>query len=95
MEKRYSIFEAKAKFSELVRAVLSYGQVVITQRGTPVIRLIPYAPEDKGIGQHLDSLVSIGKVKRAKKPWPKKLSDLDLETNVRDGAVSRFLKERE
>ena len=94
MEKRYSIFEAKAKFSEVVRSVLSHGQVVVTQRGVPVIKIVPYTPENDDLAQRLASLEGIGKARRAKKNWPKRLSDAET-AEVAAGAVRRFLEERE
>lgn len=94
MDKRYSIFEAKAKFSEVVRTALSEGQVIVTQRGVPVIKIVPYLPDNHDLAQRLASLEGIGKARRAKKGWPDKLSKHETAA-VTEGAVRRFLEDRE
>lgn len=40
------VYDAKARFSELVRAVEAGGEVTITRHGRPVARLVPVAPPE-------------------------------------------------
>ncbi len=93
MKTYFSIFEAKAKFSELVRLVLSQGQVVITQRGVPVIKLLPYRPEATDINERLESLAAVGRARLAKKAWPRDLPEKAVKVSA--GAVERFLADRQ
>jgi prevent-host-death family protein len=61
------IYEAKTRFAELVKLVVSGQSIIITNRGKPVAELV--APR-KQQGQDLDSLIStikanrIGKINR-------------------------------
>lgn len=45
MPKHYSLYEAKAKLSALVREVREGGSIVITVHGEPVAELRPVGPE--------------------------------------------------
>lgn len=85
----YSTYDAKAKFSEVLRKVQAGKNIVITSRGTPVARITPYSPVDEGVLERLDRLEAQGVV--------------DRDPGVRDwfemigsskGAIKRFLKGR-
>jgi prevent-host-death family protein len=41
MKKAFSITEAKAQFSKLLRRVVAGEEIAITKRGVPVARLVP------------------------------------------------------
>jgi prevent-host-death family protein len=47
MKQTYSIYEAKSKFSEIIRAVKQRRRIVVTERGVPVARVVPYKPESR------------------------------------------------
>jgi prevent-host-death family protein len=40
------VYDAKARFSELIRAVEAGGEVTITRHGRPVARIVPIAPAE-------------------------------------------------
>jgi prevent-host-death family protein len=42
MAARYSIYEAKAKLSEIIRSVKARKRVIITERGVPIAEVVPY-----------------------------------------------------
>jgi prevent-host-death family protein len=42
MSRSYSIYEAKAKLSEILRLVKARRDVIITERGVPVARIVPF-----------------------------------------------------
>lgn len=42
-----NVAQIKARLSEYLRLVKDGGEVVITERGIPVARLVPLAPEEK------------------------------------------------
>jgi prevent-host-death family protein len=44
--KNVAIFEAKARFSELLAAVQSGEEVSITKHGKPVVRMVAVPPDD-------------------------------------------------
>ena len=43
MEKRVSVTEAKAKFSELVEIAIAGESIVITKQGRPVAKIVPFS----------------------------------------------------
>jgi prevent-host-death family protein len=89
---RFPVATAKAKLSELIRAAHDHQEVVITDRGRPVARLVPYEPEEEEtLDDRLRSFRERGLLLPAtgstKDPWPP-------PTTV-PGALARFLEERE
>jgi len=44
--KNVAIFEAKARFSELLAAVQSGEEVSITRHGKPIVRMVAVLPDD-------------------------------------------------
>jgi prevent-host-death family protein len=90
MEKRYSIFEAKAKLSEIIRLIKTHVSITITERGVPVAIVSPYQELEQNAEMRLNTLVKAAKTRPAKGH----LSDLDINIK-RDGALKRFLSERD
>ncbi len=86
MPQTYSIYEAKAKISEIIRLVKSRRNVIITERGVPVARVIPYRQSKvESLESRIERLKSLGTVLAAKE-------DFDPMPVVRlAGAVGRFL----
>lgn len=85
----YSTYEAKAKFSELLRKIKKNKRIVITSRGTPIAELIPFVNEEETTLQRLARFESQGVI--------------DGDTKIRDpfepldkslGALKRFLHSR-
>ena len=58
----YSTYEAKAKFSEVLRKVGRNKTVVVTSRGKPIARIIPYEKSEETLEQRLLRLESQGVV---------------------------------
>jgi prevent-host-death family protein len=61
-----TIATLKASLSELLAGVKAGEEVVVTDRGRPVARIVPYSPG----GDELDDLVRKGQVRRSKGPLP-------------------------
>ena len=51
-----NVAEAKARLSELIRSAQKRHEVVITDHGRPVARLIAYEPEDESLDERFLSL---------------------------------------
>ena len=85
-----SVATAKAKLSELIRAAQDHQDVIITDRGRPVARLVPYQPEEASIDERFRAFRDRGNLVPASAapgdPWPP-------PTTV-TGALTRFLRER-
>jgi prevent-host-death family protein len=84
----YSIYEAKAKFSEVIRLVRQGRTVTVTHRGEPVAEIRPLT-EKETLDQRLRRLEAAGAIHRAVDP------KAPLEPIARrPGALQRFLKDR-
>ena len=90
MRLTYSIYEAKAKLSEILRVVSQGHRITITDRGREVARIVPIG-EDEGLEQRLNDLVAAGILSSptgATLPGPE-------AGESRPGAFERFLRERD
>ncbi len=90
MTERYSIYDAKAKLSSIVRQVREGQSAIITVHGEPVAEIRPYARPKETIGERFERWVAEGKIIPAKergrgfKPG-----------NPTPGALERFLADRD
>ena len=86
MARNYSVYEAKAKLSELLRIVKRGHQVVVMERGKPIARVIPFE-KGESVRKKLIALEESGLLIRGnRKPFPP-------GHKVKDG-LKRFLKDR-
>jgi prevent-host-death family protein len=61
-----TIATLKASLSEFLAGVRAGEEVIVTDRGRPVARIVPYASG----GAELDDLVRSGQVRRSRGPLP-------------------------
>lgn len=87
MIRKYSIYEAKARLSEVLRHVKSGVTVVVTERGIPVAKVVPYVAEES-FEERLERLRVSGQLA------PRQSSTFP-GVQSRPGALGRFLKDRE
>ena len=86
--KTYSIYETKARLSQLLRLVRSGLEIVVTDRGHPVAKLVPYqAPET--LENRLAELEKTGHLKPSSKPFTQ------VTLGRKKGALKRFLESRD
>jgi len=90
MSATYSLYEAKAKFSQLIRQVREGRTVTITYRGTPVAELRPPPPPSVTLEERLKELREAGWITPARGPIPTEWKPIA----VRPGALDRFLADR-
>lgn len=88
MKSQYSVYEAKAKLSEILRAVKQQRRVTITDRGRPVAEVIPFAGPSS-LDDRIEELARGGLITHASEggsfaPLARK-----------PGALRRFLDERD
>ena len=86
----YSIYQAKARFSEVIRRVRSGQTVTVSYRGEPVAEVRPIKTDPETIEERLEALAERGVVVRQVGPRAF-LSPLAH----RPGALERFLAERD
>ena len=85
----YSTYEAKARFSEVLRLVRSGTPVTVSYRGEPVAEIRPIARNPRTIAERLSELEERGVLVRSHEPR-KPLAAVAR----RAGALDRFLAER-
>ena len=89
MATTYSTWEAKARFSELLRRVRAGERLLITFHGEPVAELRPFEPGAESLADRLARLEREGRLVPARgKGDFRPLAD-------RPGALERFLAERD
>ena len=86
-----STYEAKARFSEVMRMVREGRTVHISYHGKPVAEIRPIEGKKKTLEEHLDELERRGLVSPPARPGPFRPGPVVR----RPGALQRFLDERE
>ena len=86
----YSTYEAKARFSEMLRLVRSGTPVTVSHRGEPVAEIRPIEQKPQTITERLEELERRGILVRSREPR-KPLAAVARKV----GALDRFLAERD
>ena len=90
MRDSYSLYEAKARLSAIVKSVREGRPVVVTLRGEPVVEIRAIAPREAGLAARMQRLAERGILIRTAPKRPA------LRTVARrPGALKRFLDDRE
>lgn len=90
MKYTYSLYDAKAKLSEVVRKVREGHNVTITVHGEPVAEMRPISKAEGGLAARLEELKARGVLHpAAARPGPIR------PIAKRPGALKRFLDERD
>lgn len=90
MAKMYSVYETKARLSEILRLVKSGKEVVVSERGVPIAKILPFKEEEQSFASRMDQLKQSGQVQTRKKAQVFEEGD-----EKKPGLLSRFLKERD
>ena len=89
MKDTYSLYEAKAKLSAIVRRVREGHTVLVTVHGEPAVEIRPVAPVKQSMEERYAELVQRGVV------TPARSNDRSFPTLIhRPGALKRFLEDR-
>ena len=86
----YSTYEAKARFSEILRKVRAGRRVIVTHHGTQVAEIRPIEARSENLAERLARLEAEGAVTRATQP-----GTLPQPVARRRGALARFLASRD
>lgn len=100
MDDSYSLYEAKAKLSALVRQVREGGTITITVHGVPAAELRPIAKVDRtrSIAEKLHEMSARGELVAAEPASGRKIGihrGAIQPVARRPGALKRFLEERD
>lgn len=90
MGSTYSVYEAKAKFSEVLRKVQRGQRVTITNRGKEVAEIRPVERQKQSVEERFKELQDLGIISQAAKPFTG-----FKPVARRPGGLARFLAERE
>lgn len=95
MADEYSLYEAKAKLSSLVRLVREGRSVIITVHGVPAAELRPIDPSahPQTLEERLEELDARGAIVKAQRS-PRGAAAFPVGARV-PGALRRFLEERD
>ncbi|MCF8081347.1 MAG: type II toxin-antitoxin system prevent-host-death family antitoxin [Desulfobacterales bacterium] len=88
--KAVGIREAKKKFSKLVEFVRNGNEVTLTDRGKPVCKIVPIAPQEISFNERIRRLEEQGMIEPASGHRGKKLPTRLL---LRKGLAQKYLKE--
>lgn len=89
MPDTYSLYEAKAKLSAIVRQVREGHPVIITLHGEPAVEIRAVPTKRQGIGAKLDQMAERALLVRP--DHPRKIEPVSR----RPGALKRFLADRD
>jgi len=89
MRDTYSLYEAKAKLSAIIRKVREGQAVVVTLHGEPVAEIRAISPRSAGLGARMEQLAERGIIVRN----PNRAQDPRTIVK-RPGALKRFLDDR-
>ena len=86
---RVGIYEAKAKFSELIEQVTRGGEVTITRHGKPVARIVPAKSRAGAEVDEIQRRAVMREIRAAAKTvrLPRRLSVREIKRLARDGAA--------
>ena len=90
MRDTYSLYEAKAKLSAIIRKVREGRPAIVTLHGEPVVEIRAISPGSSGLGARIEQLVERGIIIRNQKPGPR-----PRPIAKRPGALKRFLADRD
>jgi prevent-host-death family protein len=86
----YSTYEAKAKFSEIIRRARGGQRAVIAYRGKPVAEVRPIEQREVSLAERLERMEEEGLLSQPAKSVVRR-----TPTARRPGALRRFLDSRE
>ena len=90
MTTTYSTYEAKMRFSEVIRRVRKGHHIRITHHGKEVAEIVPVSDVERGLEGRLEELEERGLISRRRHQG----GDWDALTHS-PGALAQFLEERE
>ena len=90
MRNTYSLYEAKAKLSAIIRKVREGQPAIVTLHGKPVVEIRAIDPKNQGIESRIKDLEERGIISLAENPRAKFKSGGRVP-----GALKQFLEDRD
>ncbi len=92
--KTTTVSQLKMSLSAYLRQVKTGEEVLITEHGRPIARLLPIA-NPMSLSEHLQDMEKKGLLKRGDQPLPADFWDLPRPADPRGAVRSAVLRERE
>ena len=89
------VSELKASLSKYLARVKAGEEVIVTERGAPVAKLVPIPPAEGDEEQRLERLEREGVIKRGRGKLPKDFWDWPRPQDPEGLALKALLEERE
>lgn len=93
MATEYSVSEAKAKLSEILRLVKAHREVTITEHGRKVARVCPALEVKQNLAGRVSALSEQGLIRPARRSPSQALAAHKPKKRI--GALGRFLRNRD
>jgi prevent-host-death family protein len=93
MKQKANVAQLKARLSEYVRQVKSGAEIIVTERGVPVARLVPLDPDERRASRE-QRLIRSGVLRPAANP-SLKLSTPEGDATIGAAALEALLAERD
>lgn len=93
MKRTASVVELKARLSEYLRLVKAGGELVVTERGVPIARMVPLDEHDRKSTRRL-RLSRAGLIKPGRGRLPKLLQEPPAGEPLGAGVLDALLAER-
>ena len=93
MKRTASVAEFKSRLSEFLRQVKAGGELLITDRGVPIVRVMPLADEERKSTRRL-RLTRAGQIKAGRGRVPKVLQSPPAGQPVGASVLEALLAER-
>ena len=90
-----AVSELKAGLSAYLARVKAGEEVVVTDRGTPVAKLVPISRSDESEVERMRRLAAQGLVRLPTRPLPKDFWDRPLPEDPGDSVLRALLEDRE
>lgn len=91
--RRAPIADLKARLSEYLEAVRAGEEVIVTDRGRPVARLVPIAPQDQPDAR-TEQMIRMGLVRPPIAPLPPDIWDWPRPADPNGLALAALIEER-
>ena len=93
--KSAAISELKATLSEILTHVKAGEEVIVTERGTPIARILPLSCKDGKTPSHLLELAKAGLIRLGSGKLPNKFWEMPRPNDRKNMGLKYLLQERD
>ena len=92
--KSAAISKLKATLSEYLVRVKAGEEIIVTERGKPIAKIVPFHPESATVSPHLQELARAGLVRIGSRKLPKRFWKMPRPEDKRGVGLKALLEER-